>query len=376
MTTKRPKTETKPTAGARKARKAPATGKPEHAPPGLTREHVKTLPEREKNRLRAEALALVTKGQAATGNETLALSEADEERLEDLIRYGMLPCDPPPPRPITPGRNRELRDLARQRLEADAAGGFMPLLLHDAAEAERVRALGAEITAERLEAERVRLEAVLAAVEDRGSIFARLGELWLVADNGRRAPLLPDRKGMHYVRAILKAGNAGLTPRELCGMVNLLPPGDASNVEQGENTPTPGTDADGREIDHADAQDARGWGRAAESRGFRITPEQYADAVEELKERLRGAQRDGDREHARTVRKALRELGEGDPTARTGKRLPPNRGTERMRDSVRRAIERTLREIGTHHPAAAAYLGEHVKTVAGRWRYTGKPFTT
>ncbi len=152
-------------------------------PQWLTREQVKHLGEPEKNHLRAEAFALVAKGQAATGTAALALSEADAACLCDLMRCGMLPSDPPPPQPITPERNAELPDMARQRNEADqpnpearklavkiaaaggrdkarkrdverfdylmdngGGGGFYPLILNDATEAERVRTLQAELT--------------------------------------------------------------------------------------------------------------------------------------------------------------------------------------------------------------------------------------
>ena len=127
MKTKRAKkTETKTTASARKARKKPATGKPEHPPPGLTREHVKTLPEREKNALRAEALDLLTKGQAATGTEALRLSAPDRERLAELIRCGMLPGDPPPAG-VARERLPVLRDMARQRFDAMRNRRELPL---------------------------------------------------------------------------------------------------------------------------------------------------------------------------------------------------------------------------------------------------------
>lgn len=133
MTTKRAKTKT--TAGDRKACKKPAAGKPEHPPPGLTREHVKTLPEREKNALRAEALDLVTKGQAATGTEALRLSAPDRERLAELIRCGMLPGgDPPPPERITPDRAAELRERAQRMIEGKPVSPF----LRSEAEAARV----------------------------------------------------------------------------------------------------------------------------------------------------------------------------------------------------------------------------------------------
>jgi hypothetical protein len=151
-------------------------------PRRLDREHVKHLSETAKNKLRAEAFALVAKGQAASGGETLVLSEADAERLADLMRCGMLPSDPPPHKPITPERDKELRELARKRNEANrpnpeahalavkiaAAGGrdkarkedverfdflmehgggghAFPLLLNSLQEAERVRAHQAEL---------------------------------------------------------------------------------------------------------------------------------------------------------------------------------------------------------------------------------------
>ena len=129
------RSKTKPTAGVRKARQIAATGNPEHPPPGLTREQVKGLTEPEKNVLRAEALALLTKGQAATGTAALALSEPDAARLRELMRCGMLPSDPPPHKLITPQRGRELRALLRKRQAADREGKACPVWLDATEEA-------------------------------------------------------------------------------------------------------------------------------------------------------------------------------------------------------------------------------------------------
>lgn len=142
MTTKRPRPKTEASAATR--------AKPAGAPaPGLTRAHVKTLTEPEKNRLRAEALALVVKGQTATGTAALALSERDAARLRELLRCGMLPSDPPPPRPITRERDAELRELARRRYEARrTVGRFVPAWLNSEAEGERVKTHQADLKRE------------------------------------------------------------------------------------------------------------------------------------------------------------------------------------------------------------------------------------
>ena len=225
--------------------------------------------------------------------------------------------------------------------------------------------------------ERQHFERVLTAVEAGGNIFAPISaDVWVVQYNGSRT-LINEYRGIAYIHALLERGPQndpanGLTPRELCGICNPLPPGASPAVEQGEHTPTPGTDADGRAIDYQDAQESRGYSQAVD-RGFRITPEQYAAAVRELKEQLQDAIKNGDTKEAKTVRKALRELGEGDPKR---KRLPPDRNRERMRDSVRQAIARALDEIKKHHPSAAEHLKKHLVTEGGRWRYTGNPFTT
>jgi len=395
MSTKKT-TRRKKTADTRKTRQTAAV-RSEHPPDRLTPEHVNTLSEQEKNVLRAEAARLLVKYEeyATAGGwlrilaqiapdylrlpeaeqklkrkEALAKDAAEWGRLRDLIRCGMLPGETPPVESITRERKAELRERGRRIVEGGPVSPFL-----NQGEWGRAHAYVEVASRER---ERERLESILAAVEERGSIFAPIGDLWLVADGGRRAPLLEDSKGMPYIHALLRRGPQtdpanGLTPRELCGMFNLLPPGGSPAVEQGKHTPTQGTDADGRAIDYRDVQESRGYSQAAKGRGFRITPKEYAAAVKELKQRLRDETKEGNIEEAKTIRKALRELGEGDPKR---KHLPPDKKRERMRDSVRRAIGRALAEIERHHAPAAEYLREHLKTERGRWRYTGKPFTT
>jgi hypothetical protein len=104
MTTKRAKTE-KTKTGARTPEAHPA----EPAPDRLSREHVQALSERDQNALRAEAFGLLVKASDDT------LTEPEDDRLDQLIRCGMLPSDPPPPQPITKERNGELKEIARQR---------------------------------------------------------------------------------------------------------------------------------------------------------------------------------------------------------------------------------------------------------------------
>ncbi len=213
------------------------------------------------------------------------------------------------------------------------------------------------------ERDKKHFESILAAVESRGSIFARMGNLWLVAYGGRRAPLLENKKGMAYIHALLKCGTEGLTPRELCGMAHPLPPGAACTVEQDENTPTPGTDADRRSVDHADEAERRRW----------MNDPEIVAYVASRKEELRGAIADGDTEHAQNIRRELRAYGEGAPR---GRRRPPDPVSETERTRVDKAIRRAIDEVKKHHRDAGAYLHEHLKPVSGRWRYTGKAFTT
>jgi len=84
----------------------------------LERSTVQALSEHEKDKLRAEALALCIKGREQSGDDTFLLSRADSDRMKALVRCGMLPGDPPPPQLITRGRVSELREIARKRNEA------------------------------------------------------------------------------------------------------------------------------------------------------------------------------------------------------------------------------------------------------------------
>ncbi|MEI6809796.1 MAG: hypothetical protein WCN95_13835 [bacterium] len=211
-------------------------------------------------------------------------------------------------------------------------------------------------------------ERVLSAVEARGNVFARCGDLWLVSFGGQRSPLMEDKKGMAYIHALLTQNDGarkgeGLTPAELCGEVNLSPLGLQPAAEQGEDTPTPGTVADGRSIDHADEMERRRYMRDPEIQKH----------LRELKDNLRDAIADGDALIATHIRRKLREYGEGDPS---GTRRPRDKRTERPRDAVRRAIERALSEIRKRHPRAAAYLTKHLETERARWHYTGESWTT
>lgn len=78
----------------------------------MDRATIQALPEREKNRLRAETLALLEK--AESGNET----ELERARLRELVRCGMAPDGPQPPQGVRPERKPALREHARERAEA------------------------------------------------------------------------------------------------------------------------------------------------------------------------------------------------------------------------------------------------------------------
>ncbi len=229
--------------------------------------------------------------------------------------------------------------------------------------------------------ERERLEGILAAVEQGGNIFARMGDLWLVAFEGRRA-FIPDNKGMPYLFEILKqaasdAGNdGGLTPSDLCREAHLPPPDmlpdqnkPRENKEEDEQGET--TEADRNAIDHRDAQDERG---LVSCMGFRMTPEQYKHAVTECKKELSDAIKTGDKEAAKAARKLLRKLGEGDPKGR--RRRAPDPAKEKARVRVANAIRRALADIERVQPAAAKHLRATVRTDSGRYTYQGPKFTT
>jgi hypothetical protein len=218
-----------------------------------------------------------------------------------------------------------------------------------------------------LEDERARLERILAAAESGKNIFERTGPLFVVSYAGRRE-CLPDGKGLRYIREIIARNGDGITPLELSGKIHSLPPERLKGMDGHEATATPGTEADWNAIRRADAMDARG--RICE--GYGITLDQYAEAIAELKAGLREAIKAGDIEGAKTHRKALRELGEGDPKARTGKRLPPDPQVEQARTRVANAIRRAFDDMKKQHHAAAKHLRATVKTSGGRWRYTGK----
>jgi hypothetical protein len=122
----------------------------------LGRAAARALPDAEQDRLRSEAFALRAKGKEAARKagiadpNSLLLTGPDSDRLADLLRCGMLPADPPPPRPITRDREPYLTELARQRNAAGGDGQFVPAFLKSEAEAERVRGLQAELTAKAL----------------------------------------------------------------------------------------------------------------------------------------------------------------------------------------------------------------------------------
>jgi hypothetical protein len=382
----------------------------------LDRAAVRALPDAEKDRLRSEAFSLRAKGKAAAQKagiadpDSLLLTVPDSVRLADLTRCGMLPADPPPPRPRTRERDAELKEIARQRnaaaipdpelhrlaVKIQAAGGrdkaskddvarfdtlmdmpgkggrFMPAFLNSEAEAERVRGLQVELTAEALAAECAALERILKAAESRDNIFARTGGVFVVSYDGRRE-YLADGKGLRYIREIISRAGGGMTPLELSATIHSLPPEHLKSADGHEATNTPGTEADWNAIRRADARDARG--RICDEYG--MTPDQYADGIAELKAGLREAIKAGDIEGAKTHRKALRDLGEGDPKARTGKRLPPDPQAEQARTRVANAIRRAFDDMKAQHPAAAKYFRATVKTRDGRWRYTGEePFAT
>lgn len=115
----------------------------------LDRAHVKTLPDHERHRLQAEALALLVKLEDGKATDT------ERERLRDLICCGMLPGDPPPVERITAERNTELRDRARRIIEGKPVSVF----LNSEAEAVKVREHLAALSAATLEAARVALAA-------------------------------------------------------------------------------------------------------------------------------------------------------------------------------------------------------------------------
>lgn len=241
--------------------------------------------------------------------------------------------------------------------------------------------------------ERERLENLLSAIEAQGNIFARMGNLWVVAYRGRRA-IVPDFKGMEYIRLVLKNAasdtgtDGGLTPAELCGKVHKLPPEllpdedtlcrafeSGTNEDDEENPLEYSTKYDRDTIDHRDTLDARGRLEApAESKGFHLTQEQYAEVIKQLKNELHAAKESKNTSEVRRIQKTLRELGEGDPKRQ---RRPPEPKAERARTRVAKAIRRAFDDLQKQHAAAAEHLRATVKTENGRWEYRGSErFTT
>ena len=107
----------------------------------LTRETAKLLNEHARDELIAECYALKVKLNKGT------LTPKEYERFRLLLKCGMLPSNPPAPRPITPERDAYLRYLARFK---NAAGRDVHLILHDAEESQRIRFWQAEHTSNAL----------------------------------------------------------------------------------------------------------------------------------------------------------------------------------------------------------------------------------
>jgi hypothetical protein len=215
--------------------------------------------------------------------------------------------------------------------------------------------------------ERERLEGILTAVEERRNVFASMGDLWLVAYDGRRA-FVPDCKGMPYLFEILKraasaTGNdGGLTPADLCREAHLPPPNmlsDGKRLADDHEDPTGTTEADRNAIDAHDEEMRRRYMADPEAR----------KKVAELKQKLRTAT-GADK---RTIQKTLRMIGEGDPRRR---RRPPDQNRERARVRVANAIRRALDDIAKYHPVAADHLRAKVRPENGRYSYPGPAFTT
>jgi hypothetical protein len=235
--------------------------------------------------------------------------------------------------------------------------------------AERWKGARAKSKAEREKAERERLAGLLTAVEERRNIFARMGDLWLVSFEGRRA-FVPDCAGMPYLFEILKraasaTGNdGGLTPADLCRESHLPPPerlpdGERLADEHEDEEPTGTTEADRNAIDAQDEEMRRRYMADPEAR----------KRVAELKQELRTAT--GERK--RTIQKTLALLGEGDPRR---KRRAPDPAKEKARVRVANAIRRAIDDITKHHPAAGNHLRLKVRTENGRYTYDGPKFTT
>lgn len=192
----------------------------------------------------------------------------------------------------------------------------------------------------RIEGERERLEGILSAVEARGNAFARLGDLWLVSFEGRRA-FVPDCAGMPYIHKILEqaASDGGLTPGELCKATHAPPPEmlpdenkprEVARDDEGGFEQTGTTEADRNAIDNADEQLRR---------RYMADPEARAK-VAELKRELRTAPK----ERKAIIQKTLALLGEGDPRR---KRRAPDPEKEKERKRVAAAIRRALDDIAT-----------------------------